>query len=76
MLFIVVVVVVIVLPSISEALVLPFSYAQQQEQNAATNSSACISYDSTDNIITISCGSASLTDIDNQMQSALYLHLI
>jgi hypothetical protein len=76
MLFIVVVVVVIVLPSISEALVLPFSYAKQQEQNAATNSAACICYDSTDNIITISCGSASLTDIDNQMQSALYLHLI
>ena len=73
-LVIVTVVIVVTVPSISEALVLPFSYAQQQEQNAVTNSAACISYDSTDNIITISCGSASLADIDNQIKDANVIH--
>ena len=49
----------------------PFSYAQQQQNNAATDSApSCITYDSTDNIITISCDSASLTDIDNQIKDA------
>jgi mannuronan 5-epimerase len=71
-LVIVAVVIVVTVPSISSALVLPFSYAQQQ--NAATNSAACISYDSTDNIITLSCGSASLTDIDNQIKDANVIH--
>ena len=56
-----------VLPSTS-ALILPFSYAQQQQRNAATNSAACITYDSTDNIITITCDSASLTDIYYQLK--------
>jgi poly(beta-D-mannuronate) C5 epimerase len=57
---------IIVLSSTS-AFLLPFSYAQQQKKNTATNSAACISYDSTDNIITITCSSASLTDINNQL---------
>src|SRR5215210_4659291 len=61
---VVVVVMIIVLSSTSEALLLlPLSYAQQQEQNIATNSAACIRYDATENIITISCDSASLNDI-------------
>jgi mannuronan 5-epimerase len=63
----VVVMIAVVLPSTS-TLILPFSYAQQQQQrNAATNSAACISYDSKDNIITITCDSASLTDINYQL---------
>src|SRR5918996_2821795 len=52
----------------------PFSYAQQQQRNAAINSAACISYDSKDNIITITCGSARLTDIDNQIKDAKVIH--
>ena len=66
-------VVVIILLSWTSVFLLPFSYAQQQQQqqqqqqNTATNSAACISYDSTDNIITITCSSASLTDINNQL---------
>jgi mannuronan 5-epimerase len=66
------VVTVVIVPSISAALILPFSYAQSQ--NAATNSAACISYDSTDKIITISCDSASLTDINNQVKDANVIH--
>jgi mannuronan 5-epimerase len=62
------VVVIIVLSSISAFFLLPVSYAQKQQQrNTATNSAACISYDSTDNVITITCSSASLTDINNQL---------
>jgi hypothetical protein len=69
MLVIFVVIMIVVLPSTSAALILPFSYAQQQQQrNAATNSAACISYDSKDNIITITCDSASLTDINYQLK--------
>jgi hypothetical protein len=67
------VMIVAIVPSISAALILPFSYAQKQ-QNAATNSAACISYDSTDNIITVSCSSASLTDIYNQVKDANVIH--
>jgi poly(beta-D-mannuronate) C5 epimerase len=66
------VVTVVIVPSISAALILPFSYAQSQ--NAATNSAACISYDPTDKIITISCDSASLTDINNQVKDANVIH--
>jgi mannuronan 5-epimerase len=69
------VVMIIVLSSISEALLLlPLSYAQQQEQNIATNSAACIRYDATENIITISCDSASLNDIYNQLKDANVIH--
>jgi mannuronan 5-epimerase len=71
---IVAVVIVVIFPSISAALIVPFSYAQQQPQNAATNSPSCISYDSTDNIITVSCSSASLTDIYNQVKDANVIH--
>jgi poly(beta-D-mannuronate) C5 epimerase len=62
-------VVVTIVFSSTWVFLLPFSYAQQQQQqkNTATNSAACISYDSTDNIITITCSSASLTDINNQL---------
>jgi poly(beta-D-mannuronate) C5 epimerase len=65
-LVIVAVVVILVLPSIPALLLIPSSYAQQQGMNIATNSASCITYDSTDNIITISCDS-SLTDVDNQL---------
>jgi mannuronan 5-epimerase len=70
------VVIVVIVQSISAALILPFSYASyaQQPQNAATNLASCISYDSTDNIITISCGSASLTDIYNQVKDPSVIH--
>jgi hypothetical protein len=66
-LVIVAVVVILVLPSIPALLLLPLSYAQQQGQNAAINSASCISYDSTDNIIIITCDS-NLTDVDNQLK--------
>jgi mannuronan 5-epimerase len=72
-LVIVAVVIVVTVSSISSALLLlPSSYAQQQ--NAATDSAACISYDLTDNIITITCSSASLTDIDSQIKDANVIH--
>src|SRR5919112_1060941 len=54
---------------------LPFSYAQQQQKNAATDSAlSCITYDSNHKIITITCGSARLTDIDNQIKDAKVIH--
>ncbi|MDQ3868207.1 MAG: right-handed parallel beta-helix repeat-containing protein [Thermoproteota archaeon] len=71
------VVIVVVVLSISVLLPLPFSYAQQQLKNAAatTNSApSCITYESTDNIITINCGSARLTDIDNQIRDTNVIH--
>jgi mannuronan 5-epimerase len=72
-----IVVIVISAHSISILLLspLPFSYAQQQHNNAAIDSStSCITYDSTDKIITISCGSAGLSDIDNQIKDAKIIH--
>jgi mannuronan 5-epimerase len=58
----------IIVLSWTSAFLLPVSYAQQQQQkNTATNSTACVSYDSTDNTITLTCSSASLTDINNQL---------
>ena len=70
------IVIVVVVLSISVLLPLPFSYAQQQLKNAAPTDSApsCITYDSTDNIITINCGSARLTDIDNQIRDTNVIH--
>jgi poly(beta-D-mannuronate) C5 epimerase len=74
MLVIIAVAIIVIVPSIS-ALILPFSYAQQQPpQNAATNSAACIIYDSDAKIITITCDSTSLTDIDNQIKDANVIH--
>ena len=40
----------------------------------ATNSAACIIYDSDAKIITITCDSTSLTDIDNQIKDANVIH--
>src|SRR5215210_3478591 len=45
------------------------SYAQQNK-----DSTSCIIYDPSDRLITITCGSASLTDIDNQIKDANILH--
>jgi parallel beta-helix repeat protein len=60
----------IVAVSIVELLPLPpLSYAQQN-----TDSTPCIIYDPSDRLITITCGSASLTDIDNQIKDANILH--
>ena len=47
----------------------PLSYAQQN-----TDSTHCVTYDPTDRLITITCGSATLTDIDNQLKDANILH--
>ncbi|HKG70866.1 MAG TPA: right-handed parallel beta-helix repeat-containing protein [Nitrososphaeraceae archaeon] len=66
-----VVVAVVIIISIS-ALLLPLSYGQQQ--NAIDSPAPCITYDSTDKIITITCDSARLTDIDNQIKDANILH--
>jgi len=60
----------IVAVSIVELLPLPLlSYAQQNK-----DSTPCIIYDPSDRLITITCGSASLTDIDNQIKDANILH--
>src|SRR5215210_7807083 len=45
------------------------SYAQQNK-----DSTPCIIYDPSDRLITITCGSATLTDIDNQLKDANILH--
>jgi parallel beta-helix repeat protein len=45
------------------------SYAQQSK-----DSTPCIIYDPSNRLITITCGSASLTDIDNQIKDANILH--
>jgi poly(beta-D-mannuronate) C5 epimerase len=72
----VVVIVIVVQPISILLLPLPFSYAQQQQKNAANTESApsCITYHSTDHIITINCSSARLTDIDNQIRDAKIIH--
>ena len=68
----VVVAVVVVIISISA--LLPLSYGQQQNAAAIDSPAPCITYDSTDKIITITCDSARLTDIDNQIKDANILH--
>jgi len=45
------------------------SYAQQNK-----DSTPCIIYDPSDRLITITCGSATLTDIDNQLKDANIPH--
>jgi mannuronan 5-epimerase len=64
--------VVVAVVVISISTLLPLSYGQQQ--NAIDSSAPCITYDSTDKIITITCDSARLTDIDNQIKDANILH--
>ncbi|HYX54854.1 MAG TPA: hypothetical protein VE818_01730, partial [Nitrososphaeraceae archaeon] len=76
---IVLVVVVTVIAALPISILLlpppPFSYAQQQQKNTATDSAlSCITYDSNHKIITITCGSARLTDIDNQIKDAKVIH--
>src|SRR5919112_468215 len=72
---VVVVTVIAALPISIFLLPPPFSYAQQQQKNAATDSAlSCITYDSNHKIITITCGSARLTDIDNQIKDAKVIH--
>jgi mannuronan 5-epimerase len=63
----IVVVVIIVLPSTSVLLLLPLSYAQQHSAADVTESAHCITYDSSSNTITVTCSSASLTDINYQL---------
>src|SRR5215207_10877115 len=46
------------------------AYSQQSQQLQDT----CITYDSTENVIRISCKYSSLTDIDNQLQDPDLLH--
>ena len=46
------------------------AYAQQDQDEPA----ACITYDSEENTISISCEHSSLTDIDNQLQNPDLLH--
>jgi len=47
------------------------SFGQQQE---VESSNSCIKYDSEEKIITITCKSANLTDIDNQLKDPNILH--
>ena len=37
------------------------------------DAASCITYDSSTNVITVTCGSANLTDIDNQLKDASIL---
>ena len=47
---------------------------QQRQQQRGTASNTCITYDSTEDVIRISCKHTSLTDIDNQLQNPDLLH--
>ncbi len=66
--------VVVAIVVISISALLPLSYGQQQNAVAIDSPAPCITYDSTDKIITITCDSARLTDIDNQIKDANILH--
>jgi mannuronan 5-epimerase len=62
---------VIMLVVISISSLLPLSHAQKTTIDSAPS---CITYDSADNIITITCNSATLTDVDNQLKDANILY--
>ncbi len=47
---------------------------QQPQQLQGTDSSSCITYDSTENAIRISCKHTGMIDIDNQLQNPDLLH--
>jgi mannuronan 5-epimerase len=66
-----VVVAVAVIVVILISALLPLSYGQQQN---TIDSAPCVTYDSTDKIITITCNSASLTDVDKQLKDANILY--
>lgn len=50
------------------------SYSSSSAAQVPEPSSACITYDSRENIITITCKTANLTDIDNQLRDPNILH--
>jgi poly(beta-D-mannuronate) C5 epimerase len=50
------------------------SQEQNRQQLQGTESNTCISYDSTENAIRISCKHTNLTNIDNQIQNPDLLH--
>jgi parallel beta-helix repeat protein len=50
------------------------SYSSSSSTQVSEPPTACITYDSTENIITITCKSANLTDIDNQLKDPNILH--
>jgi mannuronan 5-epimerase len=66
--------VVVAVVVISISALLPLSYGQQQNAAAIDSPAPCITYDSTDKKITITCDSARLTDIDNRIKDAIILH--
>ena len=57
----------------STSLGIDSSSQDQTIQTGIANKSNCISYDASAKIITIACGSASLTDINNQLKDSSIL---
>jgi poly(beta-D-mannuronate) C5 epimerase len=69
------VIVILLLLSLSSTLLVYFSSSSSSSFAQVTEStSSCIRYDSSEKIITITCKSANLTDIDNQLKDPGILH--
>jgi mannuronan 5-epimerase len=69
------VIVILLLLSLSSTLLVYFSSSSSSSFAQVTEStSSCITYDSSEKIITITCKSANLTDIDNQLKDPGILH--
>ena len=69
------VIVILLLLSLSLTLLVYFSSSSSSSFAQVTEStSSCVTYDSSEKIITITCKSANLTDIDNQLKDPDILH--
>jgi mannuronan 5-epimerase len=70
------VIVILLLLSLSSTLLVYFSSSSSSSSFAQVteSTSSCIRYDSSEKIITITCKSANLTDIDNQLKDPGILH--
>jgi parallel beta-helix repeat protein len=64
--------VIVTLLSLSSTILVYFSSSSSSQITESTSS--CITYDSSEKIITITCKSANLTDIDNQLKDPGILH--
>jgi mannuronan 5-epimerase len=68
------VIVILLLLSLSSTLLVYFSSSSSSFAQVTESTSSCIRYDSSEKIITITCKSANLTDIDNQLKDPGILH--
>jgi poly(beta-D-mannuronate) C5 epimerase len=68
------VIVILLLLSLSSTLLVYFSSSSSSFAQVTESTSSCITYDSSEKIITITCKSANLTDIDNQLKDPGILH--